>query len=886
MMAKLVIQQFASASFILIAIISLFQPISCKFSSRQVVRVDNILQQKRHESSLYIPIRRHNANKKKVNQEDQEQSENPATPDANNNSKVEEDEYQSKKTRKYAEFTIDESTNFILIDQSNEIGYLSGKINNFNSTSSTSSNKTDSQYGKIKKDQQQNSNYTIFLMSKYDKHLAVMLDIVDANFEQVLNCEHQELEIDVIGDIDNTEFMKVINESKPSFLDNLDDFTSTLEMLDLLAKNDNDETDKQEEDDSNGSSIATMAEAIAVILNNPLNETILDANDKLEFKKSGMRFDFLVEQTCRQIVSENTTERIKNPKVGGNHRRDSSIESHDRCEEESEVSDADKNDDEEDDQDSRAKRNVLEARKSTAKPRISSGIRKRKKGHAGFRNNQVANSSLIERLCNKDNYLYRKRLRERFETCFSWVSFKSVCAKMRQLLIPMRAIRISVFGDEFSPTAEFKIKYQFISDPKRIPSYDNKKYYCRNRKVIDLSLKCDSVDDCGDGSDETTSSCGYHSAKVSLATANITSTNSKEDTEIEIPPVNDKKQQQPKNTMTSKKEKHIRPKSKHLTFVSGELQKCCEETNRFLPTNSKLRFKRIVGGKVTRRGQWPSQVSLQIESHEPISLVCAGTLIHPQYVVTAGHCITREVLMKGVRVVMGVHDLKKSYSEEIENSVDESKIQVRYVVDAVVYPALGIRSLPANWENDMNNDLALLRLNAPIRITDVVSPACLPHEYDVPSIDTKCKAIGWGQTHGSGQSSVLKETSVRVENSSICAEEILSGQSKSPGPEKDTETLGKFNNKTMLCVTNESDDSGICQGDSGGPLFCERQLVNGGKCTQMYGIASFIIQKSTVGSVCAVQRLPEIFSEVSSKVDWISASIKMMEQTYKLRYST
>lgn len=51
----------------------------------------------------------------------------------------------------------------------------------------------------------------------------------------------------------------------------------------------------------------------------------------------------------------------------------------------------------------------------------------------------------------------------------------------------------------------------------------------------------------------------------------------------------------------------------------------------------------IIGGYNAPQGKWPWQVSLRIYDYYWASWrhICGGSLIHPQWVLTAAHCISR-----------------------------------------------------------------------------------------------------------------------------------------------------------------------------------------------------------------------------------------------------
>lgn len=780
-------------------------------------------------------------------------------------------------------FKIDEATKLIYIDENNESGLLFGQIisNETLQNSSVEYAKQDDRYGSKSKilDRQAGrpTNFSVFLISRNKNHIAILLDIEEIDFEPIINCEYQELRFSIVGEI-SKQLLDRKNNSDSFVLSSPDLNGATIDS----QPEGQDESEQSIGGTETPSPPLPVSEAMALLLNAPLNKTILDDSSEMnDFRIIDTTIDYLHEETCRELVNSNEN----NDKTNSEQDRPTN---------------------------NKSRNSHHRGKKPRRRQRSRSKGRRKPNEHK----------------CNQDSQQFKELMSNKLHDYLEWDDFKIVCGKTTQLVIPMRSMKLSVFSDEFAPNSKFTLRYRFISDPSKLPAHDNGKYFCRNRNVIDLSLKCDGFDDCGDASDESVKVCGHPSGRSNLNEPPLVQSSKRSSLNQKTTDSGSQRQYLMRNNHNHHLTTAHRRK---LTYFNGDVLHCCQSNDwqsfvsqgqanqminlqsligesmklfsgpLFAPTKSSpsiserqqhKRVKRIVGGSEAHRGAWPGQVSLQYELLEPLCHFCAGTLIHPQYVLTAGHCITKDGLTRGIKVVLGAHDLRQLSGDHI---------QVRYVDDAQIYPGVDVKHLSFDWENDMNNDIALLRLNAPVLITAQVAPACLP-PFDTPlAVNTTCRSIGWGQTHGSGSSNLLKHLSLKVVDSSICARELLDrdndGKDSPPNKKKptrssrrklvgdfETTNLDAYSNQTMICVNNDL-GHGICQGDSGGPLYCDRITSSGDYCTEIYGVASFIIQYATVGAMCAVENLPGIFGEVSSKTEWISSTIKMFEQTYRLKYS-
>lgn len=219
---------------------------------------------------------------------------------------------------------------------------------------------------------------------------------------------------------------------------------------------------------------------------------------------------------------------------------------------------------------------------------------------------------------------------------------------------------------------------------------------------------------------------------------------------------------------------------------------------------------KIVGG-----GDADQTYSFMVSLQQGGQHFCGGSLIKPDLVVTAAHCV--------------VDQDPASVSMRIGSIQHASGGEEAQAASITVHP---------NYDGQSpGNDIALVKLAAPAQSAPINLAAQAP-------AGTKSRLLGWGQTcpepGACGAPDTLQQLDVEVLDAAQCTD---------------------IDGSVELCTSNPNGNAGACYGDSGGP-----QIVDNGGTFELVGVTS---RSGNGDSTCATG--PSIYTNATAYADFINS---------------
>jgi len=224
---------------------------------------------------------------------------------------------------------------------------------------------------------------------------------------------------------------------------------------------------------------------------------------------------------------------------------------------------------------------------------------------------------------------------------------------------------------------------------------------------------------------------------------------------------------------------------------------------------------------------WVASVWQYNEETEYADMICSGSLISPDVVLTAAHCVS------------------ESGYYYVQLSADTLYDDGQLILASAVW------SSPRYDESSIQNDVGLILLPEPVLDVTPIKVATKKQTKKVDALK-KFTLYGWGVDQNKKETTFLRYTDIREQKKAALA----------------VFTKRQFNATTTIAagkyLSRERVYSGACSGDSGGPLVA---MIDG--VETLVGVTSY-------GARSCRAKVPSVFTKISYYQNDITKGIKSL----------
>jgi secreted trypsin-like serine protease len=268
----------------------------------------------------------------------------------------------------------------------------------------------------------------------------------------------------------------------------------------------------------------------------------------------------------------------------------------------------------------------------------------------------------------------------------------------------------------------------------------------------------------------------------------------------------------------------------------------------------------IVNGVPVPQGKYPWQVRLY-SSMEDKKGFCGGSIIAPQWVLTASHCLAKGESHGGPNTAVDAENVVVGYG-----SIDRTKTTKIPAEKIFVHQGYLDKGL------DGKADIALIKLKKPINKPTVIGLADPETDGQLLADGASVTVSGWGAIWSPFDKDIealMPDLGPQTEmldkwQFPLKLHEVEINAMDNNNCNAAFQPTGLAVAPTEICAMVKGTTKDSCQGDSGGPLVVKADNPNG---YLQVGVVSW-------GTMCGNKVTPSVFARVSSFNDWINGIMK------------